>query len=76
MDIYSSTGWTFDCFKYHTFFAYCNFQFGILQQLWNTTRKQLEQLPPSVQEQADKAHGLWQKDPYHNSLQFKRVIQR
>ncbi len=42
----------------------------------NSFRKQLEQLPKSVQEQADKAYALWQKDPYHNSLQFKRVSQR
>lgn len=39
-------------------------------------RKQLEQLPISVQEQAAKAYKLWQKDPYHNSIQFKRVIPR
>jgi len=42
----------------------------------NSFRKQLEQLPKSVQEQADKTYALWQKDPYHNSLQFKRVSQR
>jgi hypothetical protein len=42
----------------------------------NSFRKQLEQLPKSVQEQADKAYALWQTDPYHNSLQFKRVSQR
>ena len=42
----------------------------------NSFRKQLEQLPLSVQEQAAKAYSLWQKDPYHNSLQFKRVSQR
>jgi hypothetical protein len=31
-------------------------------------RKQLEQLPIFVQEQAAKAYKLWQKDPYHNSI--------
>lgn len=36
-------------------------------------RKQLAQLPASVQEQAAKAYALWREDPYHNSLQFKRV---
>lgn len=41
-----------------------------------TFRKQLSQLPKSVQEQAAKAYKLWYKDPYHNSLQFKRVSQR
>ncbi len=41
-----------------------------------TFRKQLRQLPASVQEQAAKAYALWREDPYHNSLQFKRVSQR
>ncbi|MFM9265038.1 hypothetical protein [Tychonema sp. BBK16] len=36
----------------------------------------LESLPASVQEQADKAYALWQDDPDHPSLQFKRVSQR
>lgn len=39
-------------------------------------RKKLDGLPSSVQEQATKAYELWRSDPYHNSLQFKRVIQR
>jgi mRNA-degrading endonuclease RelE of RelBE toxin-antitoxin system len=39
-------------------------------------RKRLEDLPTSVQEQADKAYVLWQEDPYHPSLQFKRVTQK
>lgn len=41
-----------------------------------TFRKQLALLPASVQEQAAKAYALWIKDPYHFSLQFKRVSQR
>ncbi|MCC5634750.1 hypothetical protein LC593_02585 [Nostoc sp. CHAB 5844] len=41
-----------------------------------TFRKQLDQLPASIQEQAAKAYDLWRSDPYHNSLQFKRVSQR
>ena len=41
-----------------------------------TFRKRLNQLPTSVQEQAEKAYELWREDPYHNSLQFKRVSQR
>jgi mRNA-degrading endonuclease RelE of RelBE toxin-antitoxin system len=41
-----------------------------------TFRKQLDQLPASIQEQAAKAYDLWRDDPYHNSLQFKRVSQR
>ena len=39
-------------------------------------RKKLDGLPVSVQEQAAKAYALWRSDPYHNSLQFKRVSQR
>jgi hypothetical protein len=39
-------------------------------------RKKLNGLPASVQEQATKAYALWRSDPYHNSLQFKRVSQR
>ena len=39
-------------------------------------RKRLDRLPAAVQEQADKAYELWREDPYHNSLQFKRVSQR
>jgi len=39
-------------------------------------RKRLDDLPASVQEQADQAYTLWQKDPYHPSLQFKRVSQK
>ncbi len=38
-------------------------------------RKKLDGLPVSVQEQAAKAYDLWCSDPYHNSLQFKRVSQ-
>lgn len=41
-----------------------------------TFRKQLSDLPASVQEQAAKAYALWKEDPYHPSLQFKRVSQR
>ena len=39
-------------------------------------RTRLESLPASVQEQADKAYALWQENPYHPSLQFKRVSQK
>ena len=41
-----------------------------------TFRKRLRDLPTSVQEQAEKAYTLWEEDPYHPSLQFKRVSQR
>lgn len=38
-------------------------------------RKRLSDLHTSVQEQAAKAYALWHEDPYHPSLQFKRVSQ-
>ncbi|MGV2826580.1 ParE family toxin-like protein [Myxosarcina sp. GI1(2024)] len=41
-----------------------------------TFRIQLNELPVSVRKQAAKAYKLWQQDPYHPSLQFKRVSQR
>lgn len=41
-----------------------------------TFRKQLADLPALVQEQAAKAYTLWQADPYHPSIQFKRASQR
>jgi mRNA-degrading endonuclease RelE of RelBE toxin-antitoxin system len=41
-----------------------------------TFRKRLNQLPATVQEQAEKAYALWHEEPYHTSLQFKRVSQR
>ena len=41
-----------------------------------TFRKQLENLPASVQEQAQKSYALWQTSTYHPSLQFKRVSHR
>jgi mRNA-degrading endonuclease RelE of RelBE toxin-antitoxin system len=39
-------------------------------------RKCLSDLPASVQEQAAKVYALWQEDPYHPSLQFKRVSRK
>jgi hypothetical protein len=39
-------------------------------------RKRLSDLPVSVQEQAAKAYALWQEEPYHPSLHFKRVSQK
>ena len=39
-------------------------------------RKRLNQLPMNVQEQANKSYALWKIEPYHSSLQFKRVSQR
>jgi hypothetical protein len=39
-------------------------------------RNRLSELPKSVQEQAVKSFSLWKEEPYHASLQFKRVSQR
>ena len=39
-------------------------------------RNRLDNLPASVQKQAEKAYALWQAEPYHPSLQFKRVSQK
>jgi hypothetical protein len=36
-------------------------------------RKRLEQLPIEAQEQAARAYSLWRSEPFHPSLQFKRV---
>lgn len=36
-------------------------------------RKRFDQLPTAIQEQAERAYALWRSDPYHPSLQFKRV---
>jgi hypothetical protein len=35
--------------------------------------KNYDRLPKEVQEQADLAYKLWQNNPLHPSLQFKRV---
>ena len=39
-------------------------------------RQRLARLPAAIQEPAARAYALWRSDPYHNSLQFKRVSQR
>ncbi len=39
-------------------------------------RQRLESLPTTVQDQAARAYTLWRTDPYHPSLEFKRVSQR
>ena len=39
-------------------------------------RRLFEQLPPDVQQHANRAYNLWRKDPHHPSLQFKRVSKR
>jgi len=39
-------------------------------------RARLGQLPDSVRQQASRAHASWRVDPYHPSLQFKRVSLR
>lgn len=39
-------------------------------------RELLDQLPIEVQQQAGRAYAIWRTNPYHNSLQFKRVSQK
>jgi hypothetical protein len=39
-------------------------------------RDQLARLPGAVQDQAAHAYALWESDPYHASLSFKRVSRR
>ena len=39
-------------------------------------RNRLMRLPVGVQEQAAEVYALWQSDPYHRSLQFRRISQR
>ncbi len=39
-------------------------------------RQRLDALPFEIWEQANRAYALWKLDPYHPSLQFKRVSQR
>jgi hypothetical protein len=39
-------------------------------------RQRLARLPAAIQEQAARAYALWRSDPYHSSLQCKRVSQR
>ena len=41
----------------------------VAKQFW----KRFDQLPASVQKQAVRAYELWRSDPFHPSLQFKRV---
>jgi mRNA-degrading endonuclease RelE of RelBE toxin-antitoxin system len=38
-------------------------------------RKKLQKLPSTIQDQASKSYALWQSDPHHNSLHFKRISQ-
>jgi hypothetical protein len=39
-------------------------------------RERLDRLPVEVQEHARRAYGFWRADPYHPSIQFKRVSER
>ena len=35
--------------------------------------KAYDRLPKSIQEHADTAYAIWRQNPFHPSLQFKRV---
>lgn len=39
-------------------------------------RRRLDRLAAPVREQAGRAYALWRSDPFHPSLQFKRVSPR
>ncbi len=39
-------------------------------------RKSYSRLPQSIQDQAQEAYQIFKKDPYHPSLNFKRVHSR
>jgi mRNA-degrading endonuclease RelE of RelBE toxin-antitoxin system len=39
-------------------------------------RQQYRRLPLEIRQQAYKAYRLWQENPYHASLQFKRISVR
>jgi hypothetical protein len=39
-------------------------------------RELLASLPKAVREQAIRSYALWRADPYHPSLQFKRINAR
>jgi len=41
----------------------------VTKEFW----KRLDQLPSTVQDQAIRAYEIWREDPFHSSLQFKRV---
>jgi hypothetical protein len=45
----------------------------VRSRLTKEFRKRFKQLPGSVQEQAFQAYQIWRADPFHPSLQFKRV---
>ena len=36
-------------------------------------RKAFDELPEIIQENAKRAYSLWEKDPFHKSLQFKQI---
>ena len=42
----------------------------------NRIASNANQLPELVQEQASQAYALWRTEPYHKSLQLKRVSHR
>ncbi|MCX7853663.1 MAG: hypothetical protein N2383_12865 [Caldilineales bacterium] len=44
--------------------------------LTKSFRRRFAQLPRDVQQQAIQAYTLWRVNPYHPSLQFKRVSRR
>ena len=45
-------------------------------RLTRSFRKRFDGLPEEVQEGARQTYALWKENPYHSSLQFKRVSPR
>lgn len=45
-------------------------------RLTKAFRRHFDRLPGEVQQQALRVYRLWHQDPYHSSLQFKRVSLR
>jgi len=39
-------------------------------------RRRFNELPQRVRDQAKRAYALWRDEPYHHSLQFKRISER
>lgn len=48
----------------------------MISHVTQDVRTRLRNLPSAVQEQAARAYARWRADPYHPSLDVKRVSQR
>jgi hypothetical protein len=48
----------------------------VKSRITKSIRKHFEGLPEDAKKQAKKAYAIWRENPYHRSLQFKRVSPR